>query len=92
VRGLRRSASLVSENAEALPSSTDLAGAREAAIDTLCRAGATGRIPAEVDEQPEDRQDENRDDPEHLSARAEIAPSEDTHGDQNSDEDPGDER
>jgi hypothetical protein len=48
-------------------------------------------VPEEIDEEPDDREDEDHDDPERLPACADVVPPEDTDGHQEPDEDPGDE-
>jgi hypothetical protein len=51
-----------------------------------------GRVPKEVDEQPEEWDDEDEDDPEQLAADSEIPPAENAGGDEQPDEDPQDKR
>jgi hypothetical protein len=49
-----------------------------------------GRVPQEVDEQPEQREHQDHNDPQHLAAGAEILPSKNTGSDEQPDGDPGD--
>ncbi len=49
-----------------------------------------GRIPQEVDEKAEQREDKDHDDPQSLAARAEIVPPKNTNSDERPDSDPGD--
>ena len=56
---------------------------------TALRAGP-GRVPQEVDEEAEQREDQDHDDPQSLAARAEIVSPKHTNSDERPDSDPGD--